>query len=406
MKKKLILLAFALLLISESYAQEEIAQWRGPERNGNYPEKNLLSSWPAGGPPLLWKYDSLGSGYSSAAVTASHVYTVGMNDSTSYLFCFDLKGKLLWKSRLGHDWTVNWPGTRSSPLIYIDLGYVLNGEGMLYCFDLEKGKIAWQKDIRSEYGARSLEFGYCDNLVADGDKLFCSPAGLETTVVALNRKTGDLIWKSESLHDTNVYCSPILIERGGKKFYINQTRKSLYSVDAENGRIAWTAGLTGNFHPSTPLFFNGCLFAIDGGKSGSFMLKISEDGYSCSEIWRNTRLNVVQGHVVMLGDCIFGVCDRKIVCIDRKNGNEIFNDSVKSNIQTFIAAGNCIYSYSDKGRIDLIEPASSRLLYRGSFQLTGGRKEHCSHPVIRDGKLYIRHDNSLFVYNVSQGSPQ
>lgn len=404
--RQLLLFVVTLAIFAKCTSKQEIAQWRGPERNGIYPGNNLLTEWPSDGPKLLWRFDSLGPGYASAAVTSDKVYTIGSIDSTSYVFTFDLEGKLLWKKPLGKDWMVNWPGMRSTPVIYNGLGYLLDGYGVLFCFNAENGDVVWSKDFVKEFKTTIPEFGLCENLLVDGDKVFYTPASSEATVVALNRKTGAVIWKSKGTNDSTTYCSPILIQVGGKKYFINQTKKALFSVNAETGELAWRHSIKGFSIAHTPIFKNGYLFTVDVWKAGSLMLKISDDGLSISEVWRNKEFDPQQGDVVVLGDKIYGAGygGNKFMCVDWNTGNEVYSDSTRADIINVVSADNLLYTYElNGGGVKLIKPTEKGFVNLGSFKILGGTvKLHCSHPVIKDGRLYIRHDNSLFVYNIAK----
>lgn len=401
--RQLIFVFVAFAFFTQCNSKQEIAQWRGPNRDGIYPEKNLLTQWPDSGPKLLWKYDELGLGYASAIVTSNKVYTIGAIDSISYIFSFNTNGDLLWKKELGREWTKNWPGIRSTPVIYGDLGYVLNGLGIIFCFNANDGNIVWTKDIASDF-KMGTDGGYCENLIIDGEKLFFTTASHEANVVALNRKKGDLIWKTEGNNDSTSFCSPILIEVGGKKFFITQTNKSVLSYETETGKLAWKYALKGSPAPNTPLFRNGYLFAVDTWKSGGFMLKISDDGYNVKEVWRNPKLDPQQGDMVLLGDRMYSASERgkKYACYDWNTGKEIYSDSTKAHIINIISAENLLYCYEFMGKFNLIKPTDKGFENVGSFKINGGTKFHCSHPVIKDRKLYIRHDNSLFVYDIAK----
>lgn len=395
----------AIAFFTQCNSKQEIAQWRGPERNGIYPEKNLLTQWPEGGPKLLWKYDSLGFGYSSAVVTSNRVYTIGTIDSISYVFTFGTDGKILWKKKLGKEWMVNWPGIRATPIIYGDLGYVENGFGVIYCFDAETGDVKWSKDIIKDFNGSLPQFGMCENLLVDGDKLFCTPAGKDADVVALNRRTGDLIWKTQGNNDSTTYTTPIIAKIGEKKFFINQTSKKLISVDVETGEIAWIYKLKGNPLPNTLIFRNGFLFSMDAWKSGSFMLKISDDGLTVKEAWRSSDFWHQQGDAIVLGDRIYGGYEGdQIGCVDWNTGSKMYSDSTRADVITVISAENLLYCYELRGgKASLLKPTEKGFEKLGSFMVKGGTMQiHCSHPVIKDGKLYIRHDNSLFVYDITK----
>lgn len=395
----------SIALFTQCNSKQEVAQWRGPNRDGIYPEKNLLTQWPEDGPKLLWRFDELGLGYSTVAVTSKQVYAIGTIDSISYIFSFTTNGDLLWKKPLGKDWTKNWPGIRSTPVIYGDLGYISNGFGVVFCFDADNGNIKWSKDIIKDFGAGYLTFGMCENLLIDGDKLFCTPAGKEADVVALNRKTGEIIWKTQGSNDSTAYTSPILVTIGDKKYYITQTSKKFISVNSETGEVAWTYKLKGNPLPNTLMFNNGYLYTVDAWKAGSFMLKIADDGASVNEVWRTFDLDHQQGDMVLLNDRLYGSGNsgRKFGCYDWKTGQEIYSDSINVDVVNVISAENLIYYYDLRGNVKLLKPTEKGFEKLGFFKIKGGTPQlHCSHPVIKDGKLYIRHDNSLFVYDIAK----
>ena len=249
------------------------------------------------------------------------------------------------------------------------------------------------------------EFGLCENLLAEGDMLFCTTASSEALVVALNRKNGDLIWKSEGFAgDSTSYSSPILIKLGDKKFFVNETKKELFSVDISTGKLAWRYEIKGWPVAHTPVFRDGYLFSTDVWKSGSFMLKIADDGKSYTEVWRNKEFASQQGDVVVLDNKIYGGSSKNFMCLDWSTGKTLFADSIKSEIVNIISAENLIYTYDLRmGFVRLLKPIDNGVEKKGEFKVLGGTVLlHCSHPVIKDGVLYIRHDNSLFAYDIAK----
>ncbi|MFC2118630.1 hypothetical protein ACFLSY_08310, partial [Bacteroidota bacterium] len=183
----------------------EISQWRGPDRDGIYPETNLLTEWPEEGPELIWKFEGLGIGHATASVTSDRLFTAGTLDSITYLFSIDLDGNLLWKKEIGPEWMINFPGVRSTPLIIDDLGYFLNGLGKLFCFNINNGDYLWTKDLFDDYDGKNITWGITENLLFRGDTLFCTPGGVEANVVSLDRITGETIWKSKGDGKTSSY---------------------------------------------------------------------------------------------------------------------------------------------------------------------------------------------------------
>ncbi len=265
MKKILTLLSLATLFSINTDAQET-AQWRGPDRDGIYNETGLLKIWPDAGPALLWHFDGLGEGHSSAAVTGNRVYTTGMLEGIGYLFCFDLAGKLNWKVPYGEEWTESWPGVRSTPLIKNGKIYLLSGFGKLVCRNADDGAFIWSVDILKDYQGPNIQWGVTENLLIDGNKLFCTVGGTEANVIALNPDTGKLIWKSSGKGEPSAYGSPALIKLGQKHILVTHTAKSILGIDTENGKLLWSHDQPNKYsvHANTPLFHEGYLYCVSG----------------------------------------------------------------------------------------------------------------------------------------------
>jgi outer membrane protein assembly factor BamB len=396
-----------VLYFTACFSQSGPTGWRGPNRDGIFNEKDLLTTWPSGGPQLLWKYEDLGTGFASAAVTADRVYTVGTHDSISYVFCFDHPGKLLWKKALGKEWTRNFPGSRSTPTLYDGTGYYTNGNGVVYAFSAADGSILWQRDLMIECQGTNRNWGFSDNLIVDTDKIYCTPSGKKQNVVALDRYTGKTIWEGEGNGESSAYCTPILIQRNNRKLFINQPGISYIALDPANGKLIWKYDKKEEHLSShrTPIYKDGYLLGLDDETTGCVMLRIAPDGSDAEVAWRNPELFSVQGEAVVLGDRIYSPGNRsKLVCADWKTGRTLFSEPFGSGIFVLIAAEDLIYSYDVNGNFKLLKALDDRMQIMGSFRVTGGSNEHFSHPVIRDGRLYIRHENSLFVYNISTKS--
>ncbi|MCD4710345.1 MAG: PQQ-binding-like beta-propeller repeat protein, partial [Bacteroidales bacterium] len=184
--KRLISLMAICILFTDGFAQEPTS-WRGPTRDGHYPETGLLKQWPAGGPEILWSFEELGQGHSSAIVEQGFVYTTGMISETGYLFKFDLKGELVYKKEYGPEFTESFYGTRGTPTIVGDKIYLLSGHGKLYCIYNESGDIIWSKDLLKDFDCSNIRWGINESPVIDGDILYITPGGKRSNIVALNR---------------------------------------------------------------------------------------------------------------------------------------------------------------------------------------------------------------------------
>jgi outer membrane protein assembly factor BamB len=399
MNQSILTILLACLSLSLMVDKSDFSQWRGPNRDGVYPESNLLDRWPAAGPTLIWKYEGLGAGFSSAAVTSNRVYSTGMTDSITSLFCFDLKGRLQWKNRLGPDYTGEYSGTYSTSLIYNGLGYTVNSLGVLYCFNTSDGKIAWTKNLVRVFDGNKSRDGFLDNLIVDGNTIFCGPGGYNRNIVALDRLTGELIWESRGEHSVVGFGSPILADMKNRKLYIYQDSNSIRALDTRDGRLAWKFIRRADTSPGTPVYRNGCILTID--EQGTVMIRMNEKGTEVQEVWRNPDFFPLQGDAVVIGDRIYGKGRvKKFCCVDWNTGKELYSMPFKSMIATVISADGMIYCYDFEGNIYLIKPLEDHFETVGTFHINGGKKEHCSHPVIRDGVLYVRHDSSLFAFNL------
>ncbi|WP_461643286.1 outer membrane protein assembly factor BamB family protein [Labilibaculum euxinus] len=396
--------AFSSLLLVQCKNAAQQSEWRGPHRNGIYSETNLLKVWPENGPEILWKFEDLGLGYSSAAVTDEKVYTTGTIDSMSYIFSFDLSGNLIWKKEYGKEWSENFPGGRSTPQIYDGKGYLLTGLGKLICFDAEKGDFIWCKNLFRDFDGQNVFYGITENLLIDGDKLICTPGGVDANVIVLHKDTGDLIWKSAGVGEKSAYCSPLIIAHKEKKYLITNTAKSLISIDPDNGKLMWSYELKypHGIHGNTPIYKDGYVFTMNGWGFGSVMLKIKDDGQAVEKVWTSGLFDLEHGGAVLIDENLFGTdyTTKSFSCVDMKTGE------VKKTVKdmapgTVIAADGMIYCYAYSGELALIQPMANGFEVVSRFHVPGMKRDHIAHPVIKDGKMYIRYANGMYVYSIA-----
>lgn len=393
-----------ILFIVCSVSAQEIAQWRGPNRNGIYNETGLLKAWPSQGPEMIWHFDELGDGHTSAAVTESAVYTSGMVDDKGFVYAFDHSGKLLWKTEYGTEWTQNWNGVRSTPLIYKDKIYVYSSFGKLLCLDAKKGNIVWQTNVLENYDGQNITWGVTENLLIDGDKLFCTAGGKDANVVAFNKDNGELIWKSPGKGEKSAYNSPCLISLPNRKILVTMTERSILGIDVSNGKLLWSQPQVNKYaiHPNTAIFKDGYLLCFTGYGTGSTMLKLSADGSSITEVWKNAAFDPYLGGAVVLNGKIYGMGhqNKNLVSLDWNTGNIIYSNPglAPGNI---ISADGLLYCYSESGNIALVDPKADGFNVVSSFKVPYGANQHWSHLVIHNKRLYVRHGTSLMVYNIA-----
>ena len=417
MKRTTIIIS--VFLITALTFSQSISQWRGPQRDGIYPETGLLSVWPEDGPELLWSADDIGKGYSSAVSDGKTVFVTGMKGQSDYLTALDLSGKILWQTEFGPSWTGSFPESRCTPTVEGDYVYVLSGKGVIACINAKDGKIRWSYDAKEKFEGSCGDWGVCESLLIEGDKLFYSPAGKKTTMVALNKNTGETIWMTESLDDISAYVSPRLIHYGNKNIVVNVLNDHLIGVDADKGKILWKFDY-GKLSPEeglkiwpgaphtntiTPLFSEGMLYITGGYNHVGVMFRLAEDASSIEMAWTDTTLDCHHGGVVLVNGNIYGSnwfdnARGNWCSIDWKTGIMNYQEKwfTKGSV---IYADGMLYFYEEKnGNLGLVKPGPDKFEVLSSFKVSLGKGPHWAHPSIKNGVLYIRHGEALMAYDI------
>ena len=397
------ILFFSLILLGCSLTAQVPTKWRGPNGNGIYNETGLLKEWPVSGPSILWHYDQLGEGYSSPVITNGIIYLSGSESGNGFIYALTEDGKLKWKAPYGPEFTESYTGTRSTPVVAGDLVYMYSGLGVIYCLASANGELKWKLDVFNELDGKNIQWGVTETLLIDGERIYCTPGGKTNNLVALNRMTGKLIWSSKGLGELSAYCTPALIELSGRKILVTHTADHIIGVDASDGKLLWSYKHPNEWsvHPNTPLYANGGIFCFSGYGQGGVKLKLSADGSSVSKDWVNENLDSRIGGMVLVKDYLYGSGDthREWRCVDWKTGEEKYA-SKEIGKGTVIYADGMLYCYSDRGELALAEATPSGFNLKGRAKVELGNKEHWAHPVISDGKLFIRHGNCLIVYKI------
>jgi outer membrane protein assembly factor BamB len=400
-------LIFIICILFSFVLGEDFSQWRGPHRDGKYPDKNLLKEWPVGGPPLIWSVDNLGAGHSSVALANKHVYVTGMPGNTGVLYAFNLDGVLQWKKSYGIEWTRNYPGTRSTPTVIGDHLYVMSGLGRVVCLNALSGKEIWAVELFKRFSAENIEWGLAESVLIDGNHVFCTPGGPRANVVALNRFNGKSIWTSVGYGEPAAYCSPQLVEHYDARLIVTMTAESIIALDANDGTPYWRAPQYQEYkiHANTPLYHDGKIFfaSASNRNSGSVLLELSQDGKDAKKIWRNEGFDNLMGGNILLDGYIYGsrYHRNEWYCLDWRNGESqyVFTDLDGGVV---IWADGLFYCYSRAGEMALVKADSEEFKIVSSFKIRRGTGQHWAHPVIAEGRLYIRHGDALMVYDISQ----
>jgi outer membrane protein assembly factor BamB len=403
MKKCVI--AGMLIMLSASLVLGQVdSQWRGPNRDGVYPNETLLKKWPADGPKLIWETDIVGDGFSSPAVTKDRVYVTGMVKGTGYLFAFSHKGKRVWKAAYGPDWTGDYPGSRTTPTVVGNSIYLLSGMGRVVCLNT-LGKIVWSVEMNL-FGATSLRWGKTESLLVDGDRVFFTAGSQNVLMAALDRNTGATIWKIKGNGDQSSYASPWIVNHNGRRILLTMTAKSVVGIDADVGKFLWSKPHITEYdvNANTPLYKDGFIYTVSGYGTGGKMFKLSKDGSSIKQVWKQKTLDSQIGSTVLVDGYIYGSGHNKRAwhCLDWKTGAVQFSKKAIGNKGNIILSDGMMYCYSERGDVGLVRPNPKKFDVVSSFKMTKGSGQHWAHPVIKKGRLYIRHGNVLMVFNIAR----
>jgi len=398
------LTAALLLGLSLTVVSINAADWPGflgPNRDGHSPDKGLLKKWPDDGPPLLWKVDNIGPGWSSMAVADGYVYTTGNSGDMQMLICLDLKGKEKWRVEQGPKApNRGYPGARSTPTIDGKLLYVTGGGGLVTCHSTADGKVVWKRHMRSDMGGRVGGWKYAESVLILGKLAIVTPGG-SNAIVALDKATGKDVWKSDA-SGTAGYSSCIAITEGGSTIICNGSQSGLMFVDAKTGkelyRNRFAAPNTANV--PTPAYSDGYLFWSVGYGKGSICLKVARKAgkWSFKEAWKSRDLNCHPGNYVVANGLVFGKGRGGLACLDLKTGETKWKERVSTG-QVCWADGMLYVASASGGRMALVDPSATEDRTKGKFSVAG-RGSSWSHPVVIDGRLFVRYDTNLYCYNV------
>lgn len=403
MKRLFLICLLSYFLIPVFIKAQNPTKWRGPNQNGYYPDTGLLKSWPANGPEVLWQYDRLGEGYSSPAFGNGRIYVSGMENETGFIYALEQDGRLVWKAPYGKEFTAGYPGSRGTPVIDGHFLFILSGMGNLTCLSSNSGKLIWRKDLFKEFGGRNAEWGLAETLLIHGEKLICTPGGRENNIIALNKENGNLIWSSRGMGEVSAYCSPLMVNIGGRNLMITHTADHIVGLDADDGTLLWNYEHPNRYsvHPNTPLYQDGQLFCFSGYGKGGVMLKLNDNGSTVEKLWLSETMDSRIGGAVYMNGYIYGSGDdtREWQCIDWKTGKLIYESREVGN-GAVIAADGLLYVYSQRGELALMKPETSSFNVISDARVSAGSGQHWAHPAINEGRLFVRHGNALIAYKI------
>ena len=382
-------------------------------RSGKFTDTGLLQKWPDAGPELLLKVEGIGKGYSSVVATDQYIFASGMIDTLDYLSCITPDGQTKWKVAYGRSWAKSFPDTRSTPTIEDDRIYIISGSGELVCLNVSDGAIRWKVNVDKDFEAEWHIWGVSESPLIVDDKVICTPGGAKTSVVAFDKMTGKPVWQSESVGGPRSYVSPIIYEYKQFRYILAVTGTHLIALEPATGKVVWNFKYwdgekwdqPGLIWTNTPTFKGRDIFLSMGYDYRNAMVQMSEDGMSVTEKWSNMTLDNHHHGLIELDGFIYGSnwennSKGKWVCMNWETG-DVKYETEWANKGSLVYADGMFYILEEKaGTVALVKPDQNNFEVISSFKLKGGSGPYWSHPFIANGKMYLRHGDVLFVYNI------
>jgi len=388
--------------------------WRGPQRNGICLETGLLQEWTQQGPPLVWQTEGLGGGYSSIAVADGRIYTMGRRrrpQSGTFLIALDSKtGRELWSTPCGQG------NPNCTPSVGNGMVYALGREGTLICVNAQTGKQVWSTHFPREFGGKMMSgWGYSESPLLDGDRLICTPGAKTAAIAALDSKTGHTIWTTSVSdlgnrgRDGAGYSSIVVSRGGGVRQYVQMTGRGIISVAADSGKLLWNYNriANGTANIPTPVISGNYVFCSTGYGTGSALLKVQPGAQGIEEMYflGSKDLQNHHGGMILVDDylyCGHGHNKGLPLCIDLKTGKSQWGPErgPGSGSAAILYADDHLYFRYENGVVALIEATPDSYKLKGSFRMATNNGKSWPHPVIHNGRLYLRDQDALLCYNV------
>ena len=384
-------------------ALDDWPQWRGPRRDGVSAERGLLKAWPESGPPLAWKATGAGQGYSSFAVAGGRLYTLGAREDREHVVAFDIaSGKRVWDAPHGQRFSNDrGDGPRGTPTVDGTRVYAFGASGDLTALEAASGKVAWTVNVIRDFGGQNITWGLSESPLIVGDRIIVSPGGPGSSVVALNKADGKLIWKTEA--DRAGYSSAVLHELGGISEAIVFTGQRALGVNIANGRVLWSYDRVANrvANIATPIVRGDHVFLSSDYGTGAALLRLTAagGGITAQEVYFTREMRNHHASSVLVGDHLYGFSSAILTAMRFDNGEVAWRDrSVGKG--SLVHADDRLYLFSERGVVALAEASPEAYKEHGRFSLETGSLPTWSHPVVSNGKLFLRDQDTIYAYDV------
>jgi outer membrane protein assembly factor BamB len=398
-------LLLCLSFEAQAQAGTDWPQWRGPNRDGISQETGLLKQWPTDGPPLVWKAAGAGRGYSSLAVAAGRLYTIGLRGEREYVIAFDTAtGKEVWATAHGSAYRDSrGDGPRGTPTVEGERLYALGGNGDLSCMETRTGRVVWTMNILKKFGGENISWGISESPLIIGDRLFINAGGPGASIVALNKKDGSLLWKTQS--DKAGYSSAIPLQVGGKTQVVFFTQERALGLDPNDGKVLWQYARPANdvANVATPVVRgNRVWISSDYGTGGGLVeIKADAKGVTASEVYFTKEMRNHHSSSILVGDYLYGFSSGILTAMRFDTGEVAWRDRSVGKGSLVYADGN-LYCLSETGVVGLVEATPTAYREKGRFRIPQDSLPTWTHPVISGGRLYLRDQDTIYAFDVRQ----
>lgn len=397
----------ATLVPPHRAAAEEWRHFGGPDRDNRSADEGLLKQWPEEGPRLVGTATRLGSGYSSVSVASGAVLTMGSRGDDELVICLDAATLAeRWAVRIGATRPDGMgPGPRGTPTIASDAVYALGANGDMACLALADGRVRWAGNVLANSGAANITWGISESPLVDGGRVVVTPGGPGAAMVAVDAKSGRLLWKAAVPGDPQAgYSSIIVVETGPVRQYVNFVHTGVIGVRADTGQFLWgnDASANGTANCSSPVAWKGNVFSASGYGKGGALVRLAGDrrGVTATLAYATKDLKSHHGGLVVDGDHVYGTDEGLLTCLDLRTGQVAWqNRSVGKG--SVVWADGLLVLRSEEGPVALVECSPRGYVERGRFT-PAHRSDRPAwpHPVVADGKLWLRDQETLTVYDV------
>jgi outer membrane protein assembly factor BamB len=403
-KSLLAVAALIIFLTTGSMAQSitDWPQWRGPNRDGISKETGLLKQWPTNGPELVWKAKGAGGGYSSLAIASGRLFTMGLRGDREYVVAFDVAtGKEIWATAYGQGFRNDrGDGPRGTPTIDGDNLFALGGNGDLSCLDVRTGRLVWTMNVLDKFGGANPNWGISESPLVVGEKVLVNAGGRGASIVALNKKDGSLIWKSQS--DPAGYSSGIPVQIGNTTQVVFFTFQRAVGLDVKDGKLLWDYPRAANrvANVATPVVRGNRVFISSDYGTGAGLVEIKADG-KAEEVYFTKEMRNHHSSSILIGDYLYGFSSGILTAMRFDSGTVAWRDRSVGKGSLAYADGN-LYALSENGVVGLIEATPTAYHEKGRFRIPQDSLPTWTHPVISGGRLYLRDQGTIYAFDIRE----